>query len=540
MIVSVILNTEYMKVEERIKWFLKSASYAKKQDIILVTHEYMKTHLREMIEKLGDRFYGDYEMDHLSFEEVEKMDICYIPDEIFDSIYEAQGCQTRALLYLSNERVPEIEKYVIDYIDRSLQARGLVKPEYIEYCLHTFASVRYIAQHYDTPLLPYVFSAVRMVHGYTQTLYMAHFDQDLFGSKYAEELYKEYDPKKVSFPILNKHEIMALLGKKRNLPLIPLMDIEPKYEMGVMVEGFQIIPQSYQYDMVTDDDLYFEANRWYSNSEVLSRVHPIKMDRFGITRKHMKNDPAPFLINCKRFSTVQSQMITKAAMWNRVPCVLGSALPYAFLFTSDFRSNEVVSVEKLNFLLFCYFVPDCCMFDSEYWVWRKTNPAPEKIIDRHISAILKQLGYGSNLLDEPNGRLDRILQGRGCSQHDIEQIKRFVKKEDVVYECMSSRIDLVDANGTSTDIYCRNTRTDDGEISSRFVFNKGSEKAIIKLLDDVDGYVTILGIRIDAEDKGQIQRKYVTKGESICDLDINGATEIEIKWSLDDYESTHC
>lgn len=542
MIVSVVLNTEYMKIEERIKWFLKTASDAAKQDIVIVTHEYMRTHLQEMIDKLGKRFYGEYEMDCLSGEEIERLDICYIPDAIFDSLYKKYSTQTRTLLYLANHRNEEIENIVISHINHSLKKRNLPRPDYIQFCLHTFKSIKYLSEYYSCPLLPYVFSAVRMPHGYTQTLYMAHLGQDLFGSNAAKELYVKYEPAELDFPILNKKEIMALLGKARNLPLIPLMEMEGRYEMGVMVEGFQITPQTYQDDFVTDDDLYFESSRWYGNDEIRTRIHPMKMDRLGLTRKHMKNDPAPFLLSCKRFSTVQSQMITKAAMWNRVPCVLGDALPFAFLFTRDFTSNEVVSDEDLNFLLFCYFVPDTCMFDIQYWNWRKTNPSPSLIMKKHLEVIFQQLGYARSAVYASEERLKLILEGRGCSEEEIREIVSTVSKESIVNECLSSRI-RVRENGNVSDKYCRNVRREGGYILSRFEFcSFGNKEIDLMLLNDVDGYVSVYEVSAGQEGLDiSFEHKYIAKGESVCSISLDKEVKtLDVIWKVADFESVQC
>ena len=41
MFVSIIFDTEYMGMGERIKWFLKNLSKAKENEIFIITHEYL-------------------------------------------------------------------------------------------------------------------------------------------------------------------------------------------------------------------------------------------------------------------------------------------------------------------------------------------------------------------------------------------------------------------------------------------------------------------------------------------------------------------
>ena len=80
MVISVVLDTEYMGVSERNKWFLKSVSNAMKEDTVIITHSYFKDHLTEIVNGCADRFYNEFEMDRVKIADIEKLDICYIPD----------------------------------------------------------------------------------------------------------------------------------------------------------------------------------------------------------------------------------------------------------------------------------------------------------------------------------------------------------------------------------------------------------------------------------------------------------------------------
>ena len=142
MVVSVVLNTEYMKTEERFKWFLKNVSFAKGNDVLIVTHECLEKHITELVSGLAERFYEEFEMCKVTPEEIRRMNICYIPDALFEKIYEEKGSQTQWILELSNNRIEELERYVIECIDKELGKRGEEKPEYIQNCLHVFESIR--------------------------------------------------------------------------------------------------------------------------------------------------------------------------------------------------------------------------------------------------------------------------------------------------------------------------------------------------------------------------------------------------------------
>ncbi len=499
MIVSVILDSEYMGMGERFKWFLKNVTYAKKNNWVIVTHEYIRTHLEELLNDCDERFYDEFEMERATAEEINELDICYIPDDLFEEMYQSCGTRTGMILNLSNNRQKEIEEFIISYVDKILTDRKEEKIDLIFNCLHTFASIRYLADYYGCPLIPYVFSAVRKVHGYAQTLYMAHIDRDLFGVKAAERLYETYCSQDHSGTLLTRQEIMAVIGKRHNLVLIPLMQEQGKYEMGVIKEAYQITPQSYQRDMMTDDDIYYEFKRCF-HSGIKTRLHPMQLDQFGIGRSHMKNDPAAFVLGCKRLATMHSQMIVKAALWNRAAYILGNQLPYTFLFLHDFKHAEPMNEHKLNFLIFCYFIPDRLMFSEEYWKWRMTEPDTSAIMAKHMQVIFEEIGMKREG-QKTKISLKELLMHRKCSEGEINVILNQNSGLEYPAEYPSSRLKLQFANGAVKDIYSLNTIKNEW-IESEFDMTSlpDLEKFDAYLMNDVDGIAEVKSFAINGSD----------------------------------------
>lgn len=534
MILSIIFDTEYMGASERNKWFLKNVSNAKKEDTIIVTHEYIYNHLDEIVDGCAERFYKEFDMDYVSADDIRNMDICYVPDYIFNDFCKNDTSRSAELLNLYNNRCIVLEKYIIEFVDKILKSKGK-NLQCIMNCLHTFASIKHLSEYYDVPLIPYVFSCVRKVHGYTQTLYMAHFGKDLFNSSAAKEMYNNFDESCFDFPILSKKEILALIGKKHNLVLLPLLNRVGIYEMGIVGEGFHITPEIYSIEPITDDDIYYECKKFYPFDRITTRLHPMQLDQFGIGRMHMKNDPAAFVLSCKRVATVHSQMIIKAAMWNRVPCVLGNALPYAFLFSKDFTSSSPLSDYDLNFILFCYFVPDACMFSSDYWCWRATNPSIREIINRHINSILKQLNIDKSILFSRK-RFINLLKIRGCSESEILSITDS-HVDRVNYRYPSSRIDILNCHNKVYSKYCLNTINEEGLFVSEFKIPKDAK--VIKLIpqNDGDGFVKLFKIYLDGiEICINLDRTYWPKGISKYELNNLNLNEdesvLQIIWDV--------
>ncbi len=536
MIVSFVLNTEYMNVQERDKWFLKNVSLARNEDVLIITHEYLRVHLDEIVENCAERFYSEFEMDKISADEIRKMNIVYVPDHLVSAL-----SRTQEILDLNNKRNKEFEEIVIHAIDGELKRRKLSSPDYILNSLHVFESVRYISEYYNCPIVPYVFSAIRKVHGYNQTLYMAHIGKSLFNSDEAKKLYCNFDSEKIKFELFSNKELLALLGKKHNLCLLPMVDIEGKYELAVIGEGFHITPQTYQEDLVTDDDIYFEAKKLYDSSEIKSRLHPIQMDQAGVGRKHMKNDPAGFLLSCKRATTVQSQMIVKATLWNRAVCSLSNSLPYAFLFEHKLDGTNKLSKKELNFILLCYFVPNNLMFNKKYWLWRKTNPSANEIFNKHLNSILVDLKVKKEWLFCEN-RLQKLLELRGCSKKEIE---RFLlpfkgKLSDLNYSYLSSKATIFSKKGKLKDIFCLNSFNNEDIYSEFVIEEKEAEKVDLYLTNDIDGFVTINEIRINGNSIPVNSNEcYIQKNMIVCSLDIaeeNRDTTVEVVWSVKGYD----
>ncbi|MBE6070251.1 MAG: hypothetical protein E7211_21545 [Clostridium lundense] len=532
MIVSVILDTEYAGALNRSKWFLKSVSNAHKEDILIVTHAGLKKNIREIIEGCSERFFGEFEMEHVSEADIEKLDICFIPDFMFDELYESCGSRSKQLNYLFNNRVPKIEEFVISYIDSALKRRGINKPAFIMNCLHTFAFVKHLSEHYNCALIPYVFSAIRKVHGYSQTLYMAHLDQNLFNSAACQKMVNSMHAADLGFPILSRKEVLALLGKKHNMPLLPLLERKGIYETGVLGEGYHITPEVYQFDSVTDDDIYYECNRYYDPRKIITRQHPMQLDQVGIGREHMKNDPAAFLLSCNRVVTVQSQAIIKAAIWNRVAVAMSNALPYACLLSRDVTDADPISDYNLNFILFAYFVPDSCMFSLEYWLWRMTEPPVHEIANRHISTIFQSLNIPLEVLLEQKERLPDILKYRGLSNWDISNALGADNTNDVPYDYPTSYLRYYAEDGRGESVFCLN-RLYNGRIRSAFSLPKESARWELVLQNDLDGFITVSTLKIDKRIVDlNIQNKYCRKNEPIIffEKETAKAQQVEVDW----------
>lgn len=515
MIVSVILDTEYMGMGERIKWVLKNLSHAVEDDYLVITHEYIKKHFDELAANCSERFYEEFEMRHITKEEFQKIDICYIPDSFFEEMETTLGTRTKVIMELFNNRNKKLEQYITYAVEKSLKRRKEKSVSYILNNLHCFKSISFLGEKYNCPVISYVFSAIRKVHGYRQTLYMANMSGGLFSSAEARRLYEEFAPEELEDMLLSKREIIALLGKERNLPLLSLMDHSGEKEIGIAREFYAVTPQCYCKNLATDDDIYYECSKYYTSGEIVSRVHPMQYDQMGIGRAHMENDPISFILRCKRIVTIQSQIAVKAMLWNRVVCTLSDALPFSFLLERNLKSERKVSEKDCNFLIFGYFIPSSCMFNKEYWEWRiRENPTINELYKRHLTEIFKNLGYGKMLLTDRENRLKKILLLRGCEKRIVADIQEPKDDFQISYAYLVSALCITFSDDQEKILYCLN-RVIDSEIVSSFVYTSNQEICSIGFypLDGVDGYVNILQIDGNGLSLDRQGFQYISKGK---------------------------
>ena len=295
--------------------------------------------------------------------------------------------------------------------------------------------------------------------------------------------------------------------------------------MGVIGAGYHTIPESVFEHKVTDDDLYYESKKFYKTEEIITRLHPIQMDQIGVGRKHMKNDPASFVLSCKRLCTIQSQALLKACLWNRTPCVLSDALPFSFLFTGNkFTDISPVSDFDLHFILFCYCVPDSLMFDKDYWMWRLyEKPNALELLQIHLREICKNIK-----VDLVNSSLADILLYRGCQAHELNVILNPGRVCIDTYDFIASRFILKKAPNENSELYTLNEIVRD-TISSSFSCDERVKQVDMYLLDDVDGFVQIECIEVDDQYFGSVEMKYYSKNSCIYSINFVEECEHDVK-----------
>ncbi len=538
MFVTIILDTEYMGMGERHKWFLKNLSHARENNWLVITHEHLERNYEEYAEHCEARFYDEFEMRKLGAEEYSQISKGFVPDEIFTSKEEEMGSRTEFLAYLFQERYVELEECLTSIIDEELQKRKGEKIEGIFNCLDCFRSIRYLGEYYRCPVIPYVFSAIRKVHGYQQTLYMTSMDGNLYADDDGKRRYQKFSTERQEAVVFSRRELLTMLGKEYNIPLLKLLNSKPKYEMGICAEAYSANHNFLKFKY-TDDDIYYECKEKYSTEEVVTRIHPMVYDSMGIGREHLRNDPVSFILSCRRVTSVQSQIVLKAMLWNRSVYMKSNFLQLSFLCEKDIKSTKKVDINALNYYIFGFLIPSGLMFDMKYWRWRiNENPSEHEIYKKHLGYILNTLEISADAINarEEKERFLYLLQRRNCAEDLIHDLLDEEVPFNVPFDVLSSKLEA-GTGGMVMYSLNRLNRYIDGKVYSKFRVNCEKEIDFLRFYPfaDVGGNAKINSIQVDgrcvAKKKDYVYYPKKNGYEEYDHIGLNqGEHIVEVEW----------
>lgn len=536
MFISIILNTEYMDIASRSKWYLKNLFHCKENGWILITHEYMRTHWQQLQEEITPSLFTSWEMQPFAAEDVRDVEQYFIPDNLFDTIEKPCGSRTEMLYQLSSTSNVLIEEVFQNIINEIQFKHPNEKIDGIFHCLEAWQFLRDISQKHNIPLISYSFSAIRKPHGYRQTLYHVNRKGYLHTSQESESRYFQFCDENQSFPIFTNRELIALFGKERTLPLIQLINHQPHYEMGICTECFSVIPQFFMHNKTTDDDVRFECEKLYDKSQIVVRNHSLQVDYMQLDRSLVHNDPAAWILSCNRLASSRSQIMLKPLLWNRTAVVCSNTLGFSFMCAKDYSSIDKVNLKALNWYMFGYLIPNDLMFSDEYWKWRMTNPSETKIYQQHLEYIIEKINLSKSLLIEQDEqkRFRSILESRECNQELINILLGNNQDFEIDYNTASSRIVI---NGRS---YWRLNKMEKGIRHFHIELDESGDAIEFYPLDDMAGCARIVSVSVNDKPmdvSNFADFKYMPKVSGHYTLPFPltaGKTIIDIAW---DYQS---
>lgn len=544
MFVSIIFDTDYYGKGERYKWFLKNISHAKQNDCLVITHEYLKKHYEEYAENCLTRFYDEFEMRKLDEKEYREVSKGFVEDKTFDDLEDRFVSRSEMLSYLLQNRYEPLENELVRIIEKELENRKETKVEAVFNCLDAFASVSYLGERYQCPVISYSFSAIKKMHGYKQTLYMAAIDGPIRQSQETEKRYESYKKGKQVPLLFSNRELLAIFGKEKNIPLLKIMDYEPEHELGICKIANALYPYDYLKYKYTDTDLYYEARKKLNTTDIIIRDHPNipwNGNDKGPKKEHERNDPVSFILSCKRVTSIDSMILLKALLWNRTIYAKGEISSLEFMSASDICDVEKVDIHKLNYYIFGYLIPAEFMFDAKYWKWRLyQKPSEYDIYMKHLNYYMDYFGYNKETIFRvgERDRFQYILEQRNVDNKIINDLleRKPEVQININYEVLYSKIKLEMTNNTFKEITCVNEQIGN-TIRSRFAFENMDviNHVMYYPFVDVGGFAQIKCCWIDNIEFGRNDRiQYIEKVNGGINMNIKeispGEHELTVEW----------
>lgn len=509
MFLYILLDTEYMGCEARIKWYLKILYQCSKSGWGIVTHNILNQRYEQLTRTVDQRFFNEFEMNILSKEEYESIPKYFIDDSIFKTLEEKCGSRSNTLKYLYKENFLELtdelarmSQYFFEY-SRGEKIQGIFNS------LEPFYSTQLFCKQENIPLYSYTFSAIRKVHGYHFTLYLLSSNNSLYNSLECRSSYNSFLSKRQNINIFNHEVLLALFGKKINFPLIPYINkVDTDCELLICGEPYNVLPHIFEDNYFTDDDLMYESDKIFNNQKVIYRCHPLRVSRMGISWEDTPNDPLSTILRAKRVTSVSSQMLLKSMLWNKPTICLKDTLPFSFKCEKNLKALKTVDLHFINFYLFCYLIPDSLFFDKEYWTWRETiDHDSMQVYNKHLKYYSNIIGIDLETIAKNKNQqriLKEILIARGCSTNESNlfsqvsnSISPYIESPIAALKVLNKQNEIIFSG------YRITLQNPDGICMSSFLINlEHSEKIYFAPLPGVCGNICLESIHVYTKNKG--------------------------------------
>lgn len=499
MFIYLVLNTEYGNILSRKLFYLHSLKFCAKNNGIMISYEYMKSHYDGLCRGSSEQLLKSWDLDDIDTIDVENVEQYYFPDSLFESIENKYKSRTESIFGMFEKDIPELRSFLEDIINKINNKHPNEKIEGLFCVQEPLAFVRDVCKNHDIPIIPYFVSALRRPHGYRESLYYVNLNNWLYSSNEPKNRYENFLRESKHKFVLSHHELIALLGKIRTFPLLPYINIKPKYELGVCCEAWSVIPQYFSRGKVTDDDIFYDADKFFTKDQIKVRSHSLQLDEIQVDRTFMHNDPASYLLSCKRLAAVRSQILLKALLWGRTTIAYTDMLGFSYLCAPKINSTEKVDIVALNWYLFGYLIPYDLMFSHEYWRWRLSKPSESEIYERHINHLLDKFGLSFDTIkDNSPNRYRKILENR---MHDSELIEILTARYNSDFEDIidfDNAISKFEINGKS---YWRINKVEGSMLICHIeIMNTNFSEFYFYPFDDVAGLGIIHSISINGSE----------------------------------------
>ncbi len=414
MIVPFVFSMTTFREAPYLWWFYKGLDYAKRTHSAIIAQEiYCRTPPSEFAKRGRSEAYDKQRMKTMfDFDLPKNRDlkterIYSIPDAVLEPIIREKGSITGAACYLLGNADPQFCDFLSGLIDRIERECGSIDAFMT---LVENPSLTMVAEARGIPVIHIEMGCLRQP-SYLNT---AFWDlEGLNGGKTVEKRWERFRSEQ-GIPIFSKQECLAVLLRDDKLAMLKHYHRRPKKKIGVLLgyTTYELITYTTQ---LNDSELLYRLQKKYGMENMLIRKHPgdpyggqyplyaNAMDRAGRTSMD-------FFLDCDTIVSLLSGGAIEAMLLDRKAVTV---LPSPAYFPSG---HEIEGPGKcpddkfLSFFVFGYLIPLELMLDTEYILWRLSDPSESEIYRRHLEFYFEKKRIPLEMINgKPGNRLHKLM-----------------------------------------------------------------------------------------------------------------------------------
>ncbi len=346
-----------------------------------------------------------------SIEERRQIQQYFVPTEYYKKLEIRKGSKLESALYLLNERDEELESILDGFLQNILSNSGPI--EAMLYFAACPLSLKNLADKYKIPMVAYETGPIRMPNYRCTTSYFCF--NGLYDTYEITNRFQNFKKELKSFnvPLFSREELLTMFLSHTNLRYTSLIDMTPKYEIGI-AGGCALVVPYFSLNKYMDHELIDDIFDIYQPTDILVRLHPGDMytATYRLARYDTSKSPFGFLVNSKRVAAIGSNLLFEAMLWKRIPCSKAKVMPASILCSTDY-TNDIESEDTeifVNFFVLAFLVPNELALDEDYIRFRLANPSEKEIFDCHLAYYLKRFGLTEEWLSMDKASRLHMLQ----------------------------------------------------------------------------------------------------------------------------------
>lgn len=355
-------------------------------------------------------------------DQINDLDKYVIDNNIINQIKKMYKNEDEMILSLLKDNNTILEKELEKIVKKILKKNKI--DAFFVWCWNP--TLEKVADKFGIKIISVEYSTIRISPYNDRLCYLKL--KNKYDSKDTLEKYKEFEKNIDNKLILSRKELLLLFLQKDFISNINLLNSIPKYEVGY---AFGLPNDKYEkvYSNIDNKIILEKILKMVDGYDTSIRLHPVMKNEFHDDRFVIDDSPSAsiWLSKCKRVICNISNIGYEAMLYGKSVVHLNDSLPTSFCKKNNlnFLDDEVIGVEKLNFLTFYCYTPMDFAYNYDYLMFFLSNPTVNEIYMRNVEYVLSKKNIDINQIAKilPKNRMRYILEKRDeFSKDEIDYI----------------------------------------------------------------------------------------------------------------------